>query len=311
MIKRIFAVFGLGFAVIFSQIQTPTGLFSGESAFKFLEQQVAFGPRNPGSEGHKNCQHFLIAELKKYTINVSTQPFLFTDTDLNRTFTLTNIIAHFPGKAPQSQRILLAAHWDTRPRADREKDPELQKQPILGANDGASGVAVLLEIARIMVKYPPPVPVDVVLFDGEDYGKVSRHEDYLLGARHFAKNLPRTPYKFGILLDMVGDKNLRIPKEGYSARMLPDLVDKVWKRAQLLKLSVFINRLGSEILDDHQPLIQAGVPIIDIIHVDLVGSKYWHTLEDTPDKCSPESLKQVGTLLLSLIYEGLGNSGTQ
>jgi len=102
---------------------------------------------------------------------------------------------------------------------------------------------------------------------------------------------------------MVGDKNLRIPKEGYSARMLPDLVDKVWKRAQLLKLSVFVNREGSEILDDHQPLIQAGVPIIDIIHADLVGSKYWHTLEDTPDKCSPESLKQVGTLVLSLIYE--------
>ena len=167
---------------------------------------------------------------------------------------------------------------------------------------GASGVAVLLELARIMKDHPPPVPVDFLLTDGEDYGKEGDISNYFLGERHFAKNLPRYPYKFGILLDMIGEKDLRIPKELYSVQMLPDLVDAVWKRAKDLGLSVFENRKGVRVQDDHDPLIQAGVPIIDIIDFDY---KYWHTLEDTPEKCSPESLEQVGRLMMSLIYEEL------
>lgn len=295
----------LSFAVFVSSVHALPQQFSGESALEFLKKQVSFGPRNPGSEGHRNCLQYLISELKKLSPRVITQPFLFEDAALNRTYTLTNVIARFPGNIPGSKKILLAAHWDTRPWADREQDPELKREPIPGANDGASGVAVLLEMCRILSEYPPPAPVDVVLFDGEDYGKTGDRQNYLLGARHFAKNLPRTPYTFGILIDLVGDKNLRIAKEGYSNRMLPKLVGRVWKRAQSLHLSAFENRVGSEIYDDHQPLIQTGVPIINIIHGDLVNSAYWHSLQDTPDKCSAESLEQVGTLLVSLVYDGL------
>ena len=286
-------------------VQNPVDEFSAETAFEYLEKQVAFGPRNPGSTGHRNCLQYLTEELKKYTPNVTNQPFLHKDNELKRTFSLSNIIARFPGSNPNGQKILLAAHWDTRPRADRENDPELKDQPILGANDGASGVAVLLEVARVLSENPPPFPVDIVFFDGEDYGKSGDRDNYLLGAKHFAANWRSGPYQFGLLLDMVGDKNLSLKKEGYSYRMLPYIVDRVWKRAQELKLRAFENKLGSEIYDDHQPLIQVGIPIIDIIQSDLVGSKYWHTLDDTPDKCSPESLKQVGTLVLSLVFNGL------
>lgn len=286
-------------------VQDPVDEFSGESAFEYLEKQVAFGPRNPGSTGHRNCLQFLTEELKKYTPNVTIQPFLHKDNELNRTFSLSNIIARFPGNNPNEQKILLAAHWDTRHRADRESDQELKDQPILGANDGASGVAVLLEVARILSENPPPFPVDIVLFDGEDYGRSGDLQNYLLGAKYFAANWRSGPYQFGLLLDMVGDKNLSLKKEGYSSRMLPYIVDQVWKRAQKLNLRAFENRRGSEIYDDHQPLIQAGIPIIDIIQSDLVGSKYWHTLDDTPDKCSPASLLQVGILVISLIFDGL------
>ncbi|MFC1554353.1 M28 family peptidase [candidate division KSB1 bacterium] len=279
--------------------------FSGGSAFEYLEKQVSFGPRNPGSAGHSKCKQFLIDELKKYTSDVSTQDFLFKDTELNKSFVLTNIIARFKAKNPDSPVILLAAHWDSRPRADRDEDEKNKEKPIPGANDGASGVAVLLEVAKTLKQNPPPVNVDIVFFDGEDYGKSGDLDNYLLGSKHFAKNLPRTPYQYGLLLDMVGDKNLKLPKEGYSLRMLPDIVNKVWDRAKKLNLTAFQNRRGSEIIDDHKPLIEAGIPIINIIDCDLVGERYWHTLQDTPDKCSPESLLEVGTLVLSVIYDGL------
>ncbi len=219
--------------------------------------------------------------------------------------TLTNIIESFYGTNPGARKILLAAHWDTRPRAERDPDPEKRNDPIPGANDGASGIAVLLEMGRIFAEHPPPVPVDIVLFDGEDYGKQGERQNYLLGARHFAGNVRSQQYKFGILIDMVGDKRARFVKEGYSNTMLPEIVETVWRRARSLNLSEFINKTGPEIFDDHQPLIQVGVPIINIMQVELVNRDYWHTTEDTVDKCSPRSLETVGRLLTSLVYEGL------
>jgi len=276
--------------------------FSGKSAFRYLEKQCSFGPRNPGSDGHAACLEFLTGEFRKFTPHVSIQDFLHRDRKLNKTLEMHNIYVQFPGKRPRAQRILFVAHWDTRPMADRDPDPEKRNMPLLGANDGASGVAILLELGRMMSENPPPVPVDILLTDGEDYGEEGQDEHYLLGARHFAKNLPRTPYKFGILLDLVGDSDLRIPKEINSLEMLPDLVDKVWKRASKLRLPAFVNTRGDRILDDHIPLLEAGVPIIDIIDFDY---EFWHTVEDTPDKCSPGSLEQVGRLVTSLVYEGL------
>jgi len=291
-------------AVFFSRAgcQLPETEFSGESAFRYLVQQCEFGPRNPGSTGHSECLQFLVEELRKFTHIVSTQQFLHRDTDLDKILTMHNIIARFPGTNHRAQPVLLAAHWDTRPRADRDPNPENRNNPIIGANDGASGVAVLLETARIFSEFPPPIPVDILLTDGEDYGKEGEIHNYFLGAKHFAKNLPKIPYKLGILLDMIGDKDLRIPREAYSVETLPDFVDSVWKRARNLGLKAFTRRKGPYVLDDHQPLIEAGVPIIDIIDFDY---DYWHTLEDTPDKCSAESLKQIGMLILSIVYEGL------
>jgi Zn-dependent M28 family amino/carboxypeptidase len=216
---------------------------------------------------------------------------------------LTNIIASFnPGA---STRILLCAHWDTRPRAEHDEDKTRREEPILGANDGASGVAVMLELAGLLKSSPPAVGVDIALFDGEDYGLENDHQRYLLGSRYYAANrgageLPR----FGILLDMVGDKFLDLPKERYSVRYAPDIVDLVWKTAAGLGIRQFEDEQGEEILDDHIPLNEAGIKTIDIIDFNYPDqtNRFWHTHQDIPDNCSAESLEAVGTVLTHVVY---------
>lgn len=212
---------------------------------------------------------------------------------------MTNIIASFG--LEKEERILLCAHWDTRPWADQDQTPENREKPILGANDGASGVAILLETARNIQKSEPRYGIDIILFDGEDAGIPGQSESYALGSQYFAKNKDiRYRPSFGILLDMVGDKDLQIYQEENSLEYAPQIVELVWNRAQKLVLPAFIPTPGYEVNDDHLPLIRVGIPCIDIIDFDY---DYWHTLEDTPDKCSPESLEQVGMLVLSLLYE--------
>ena len=273
--------------------------FNKSSAFAYLEKQCSFGPRNPGSPGHKSCRDFLRNELKGFSSSVESQQFLHTDRKLGKSLRMTNIIASFDVQSSQAKPILLCAHWDTRPRADRDPDIGNRDTPIAGANDGASGVAVLLEIARCLSELAPPQPVTIVLFDGEDYGEEGQLEDYCLGSKYFASTLSGDEYKFAILLDMIGDKDLSIPIEGYSARVAPDLVNLIWRRAGKLGIKAFRQRAGHDVYDDHWPLIQAGIPSIDIIDFEY---PYWHTLQDTPDKCSPESLKAVGDVLMDVIY---------
>jgi Zn-dependent M28 family amino/carboxypeptidase len=170
--------------------------------------------------------------------------------------------------------------------------------PILGANDGASGVAILLELSRIFHQKPPDVKVVVVLFDGEDYGK--RTDDMLLGSRYFARKMKRRwRPDYGILIDMVGDKDLNIYIEPISANAAPEIVKKVWELAEELQLEGIYREIGPAVMDDHVPLIKAGIKCIDIIDFDY---PYWHTLEDTPDKCNKKSLETVGKLLLELVY---------
>ena len=272
--------------------------FNKIDAFNYLKKQCAFGPRNPGSEGHTKCLRFLVEELRQSADTVVKQPFMFTNDRTHKTYMLTNIIASF-GK--QNKRILLSAHWDTRPWADYDPNPKNRHKPILGANDGASGVAVLLEIAKIMKQYPPPIGVDIVLFDGEDSGVEGKDETWCAGSRYFANN-KRTDYnpQYGILLDMIGDRDLHIPVEGNSQKYAPELVQKIWGEAKKLNLSSFDTAVKYEIVDDHLELLKVGIPAVDIIDFDY---PYWHTLQDTPDKCSPESLWAVGTVLLYLIYE--------
>ncbi len=277
-------------------------VFSGKSAYDYLLKQTNFGPRNPNSAGHKLCLQFLESELKQYADKVILQT--FTQQGYNETLHLTNVFAQF--KPELQQRILLLAHWDTRPRAEEDADPKKRNLPIIGANDGASGVAVLLELARLFKNNPPPIGVDILFTDGEDYGYSSQDGNtdlYFLGAKHFAKtkSTSYTP-QYGILLDMIGDRDLQLPLEQNSLRFAPRLMDIIWSTAEEMAVTNFIRVPGESISDDHLPLNEVGIPTIDIIDFQY---PHWHTHQDTPDKCSAESLEAVGKVLSAVIYTKL------
>jgi glutaminyl-peptide cyclotransferase len=287
------------------QISVP--VFDEENAFRYILTQVEFGPRNPGSSGHQQCLQFLTFELQKYADAVSQQSFNHTGYN-GRTYRMTNIIGSFNLEA--TNRILFGAHWDTRPRAERDPDPLKRDRPILGANDGGSGVAVLLELARILNQNPPHLGVDIILFDGEDYGHEGDLDQYSLGAKYFVRNLPHgfRPH-FGIIVDMVGDKEMRLPRETYSIQYAPWVVNLIWDTASELNIRPFENRIGAPIYDDHIPLNEAGIPTALIIDLELIGyngpderRRYWHTTYDTPEQVSPQSLAAVGTVLTHIIY---------
>ena len=271
--------------------------FDGEVAFANLLEQCRFGPRNPGSEGHQRVRKYLLDKLSGYTNFIKTQDFVYSDQEQKVELELTNIIASFYPK--KHKRVLLCAHWDTRPFADRDPDTALQAEPILGANDGASGVAVLLEIARIISRKEPRWGVDIILFDGEDWGPAGDLDRFCLGSKHFAKNKGDYRPEFGILLDMIGDKDLTIFQEGYSSKYAKKYVDLIWSRARKLELFCFKDSVKHFMYDDHIPLLSAGIPVIDLIDFDY---PFWHTTSDTPDKCSQGSLQKVGDLLLNILY---------
>ena len=279
-----------------SATRQESAIFDAQRAFEILKKQCEFGPRPPGSSAHRETQNYLFTELQKYANNVQLQPLQYEVNNI--TLQLNNILAEF---GPLSgETLLLAAHWDTRPIADRDPKPENRDNPILGANDGASGVAVLLEIARVLKQRPPPRRVIIVLFDGEDYGRSV--DNMFIGSRFFAQNLGKWRPDYGILLDMVGDKDLSIPIERYSWQANRKFTELVWNRAATLGLEPFQQRLGAAILDDHVPLIKVGIPMVNIIDFTY---PYWHTVEDTVDKCSSKSLEVVATLVISIIYDGL------
>ncbi len=272
--------------------------FDSQKAFAFLVRQCEIGPRNPGSEGHRKGRDYLQATLAQYADSVRTQPFPLRFGRPEQTEEAYNIIARF--QPEKKERILLCAHWDTRPWADEDPDPKNHDTPVLGANDGASGVAVLLEVARLLHKHQAPVGVDIVLFDGEDAGTSGSMNSWAQGSQYFARTLaPQDRPVFGVLIDMIGDADLVITKEANSLAAARPVVEKVWKIAQDLGCTAFKPELGSSIMDDHIPLLQVGIPCIDLIDLDY---PYWHTISDTPDKCSASSLDQVGRVLVHLIY---------
>jgi|WetSurMetagenome_2_1015567.scaffolds.fasta_scaffold51220_3 glutaminyl-peptide cyclotransferase len=288
--------------------------FNEDNAYRYILEQLDFGPRNPNSTGHQKALVFFESEMKKYTNDVYLQNFLYPGYN-NEQLSLTNIIASFNRNA--KNRIFICAHWDTRPRADQEKDAKLKNKPILGANDGASGVGIILELSRILKETPVDYGIDLILFDGEDYGVESDLANYFLGSKYFSANLP-PDYKpqFGILLDMVGDKEAIFSKEGRSVQSAQDVVDMVWNIAQNLNASTFTPQEGSIIEDDHLPLNQAGIKTIDIIDQGLIGTNssnerrnYWHTTKDDIENISKETLKQVGDVLTHLIYSLKFNKG--
>ncbi|GMV36912.1 MAG: glutamine cyclotransferase [Fimbriimonadales bacterium] len=277
------------------QAAAPKTDFDGKQAFEMLRKQVEFGPRVPGSDAHAKCLEWMVTTLKQYTPHVEKQP--FTGSYKSKTLHMTNVIARFNPDA--KKQVVIAAHWDTRPTADEEPRLQFRNKPIDGANDGASGVAVLLELARVFATRPPAVGVQLVFFDGEDLGPSI--DNMLLGAKHWSQKLTTSKPDFGILLDMVGDKDLRIPVEAYSYEVAKDIVKKVYGMAERLGMSkTFPFELGTQITDDHVPMNQAGVPTIDLIDFDY---PYWHTLEDTLDKVSADSLHKVGTLVEAVLRD--------
>lgn len=275
--------------------------FDSAASFDMLKKQVDIGPRYSGVKGHAACHEYIISNLKPYADEVSTQD--FTHTVEGKTLSFSNIIARFNAKADNF--ILLAAHWDTRPIADKEVNPAKQTQPIPGANDGASGVAVLLELAKMFKHRPPDIGVIMVFFDGEDYAVKPDSSQYMfLGSKHYASGLTageKRKMRYGILLDMIGDKNLEIYQEAKSFEAAPDVVRKVWDTAKSLGYEkIFIPKVKYSIHDDHIPLIEAGVKCIDIIDFDYGP---WHTLDDTVAQCSAESLGIVGAVVAKVIYK--------
>ena len=290
-------------------ISIPT--FNADSAYDYVSRQVAMGYRVPGSEAHKATARWLADELKRHNAEVICQEATVTAYDGTR-LPMCNIIAQF---APEkSQRILLAAHWDSRPFADHDPLPENHRKPIAGANDGASGVGVLLEIARHLSQQPPRVGVDIILFDAEDYGAPAWYDhdsdSWALGSQYWASHPHKAGYtaRYGILLDMVGATGAKFYREYYSDYYASQVVNKVWEcAARKGYSSVFINARNGAITDDHINMNKAGIPSIDIIHIDPTTATgffpQWHTVEDNIQHIDATVLGAVGETVLTVIYE--------
>jgi len=292
--------------------------FHRDSAYYYIQQQVAFGPRVPNTDPHKVCGDYLANKLRSYGAQVIEQEFVEQAYDGSR-LNLKNIIGSYNPKA--KKRILLAAHWDTRPYADKDLDGRYV--PIDGANDGASGVGVLLEIARILnLNDKPKIGVDIIFFDGEDYGE---HEDvdnpplknglvkiwWCLGSQYWAENphVPKYSAYYGILLDMVGNGNATFYKEGGSMQFAPKVVKKVWNTARGLGYAnYFVNTNSPGIMDDHIFVNRdAKIPMINIVEYDPRSAYYYfgnyhHTKKDNMSIINRQTLQAVGETVLYTIY---------
>ena len=272
--------------------------FDGEAALRYARQQVEFGPRIPGSLPAERAGTWLVARLRERTDTVIEQRWTHR-TNRGARVPMRNIFAQI--RPDLTTRVLYVAHWDTRPFADSEHDAELRERPFDGANDGASGVGMLLALADALKQAPPSVGVDILLVDGEDYGSFGPDVDVVVGSTYFAEHLPIAGYRptFGVVWDMIGDTDLRILQEGHSRRVAPQVVERVWGKAAALGYGKhFLAQAGFQIMDDHVPLQRLGWPVIDVIDLDY---PHHHTTTDTIDKLSARSLQIVGDVALALV----------
>ncbi|MCM1066188.1 MAG: M28 family peptidase [Muribaculaceae bacterium] len=290
------------------------GSFNADSAYSYVAGQVSFGPRVPGSEGHRACRDYIIGKLEQAGVDtLIVQDATVTAFNGDR-LPISNIIAGF--NPTQSRRVLLVAHWDTRPWADTETSAERREQPILGANDGGSGTAVLLEIARNLAMRKPSVGVDLLFVDAEDYGNgegFGRQDDtWCLGSQYWVEHMvPYTPDNlpiYGILLDMVGGRGARFHYEDFSARKAQTPTVKVWSEAEAIGYGdLFPRTVGGAAIDDHVVLTRAGIPTTDIIEInnEVTGSfpPTWHTHSDDLKSIDRNTLKAVGETVLNVIYK--------
>ena len=281
---------------------------SGDSAMALVVKQCDMGPRVPGTEAHARCATWLKDRLASLADTVIEQQAPVTTFDGTR-LTARNIIAAFNPQA--AQRILLLSHYDCRPWADHDPDAARRRDPVMGANDGASGTAVLLELARVMRDKKPSIGIDILLVDVEDWGDSDSDapDSWALGTQYWAEHPHVAGYKpmMAILLDMVGAKGATFMREQFSDYYAGDIVNLVWRKAQAAGAgNLFVNSVGGAVNDDHVPLLQAGIPAIDIIDLrpgsDHGFFPHWHTTADTPDKLDPATLQAVGNTLLAVIY---------
>lgn len=289
--------------------------FCEDSAMASIKTQCAFGPRTLGSEAHARCADYIEQAFKAQGLEVSRQ---------NTTFALynkesyegCNIIARYTAADANADRIMVCAHWDSRPWADADPDEKNHRTPVSAANDGASGVAVMIELARQLRLHKAPVNVDFVCFDAEDAGvpdwetafQGEEEDTWCLGSQYWAQHPHATDIRFAILLDMVGGKGARFYKERFSMAMAPGVQTLVWENAKTAGYAaMFPDDVGGYITDDHLPINRiARIPCVDIIAYNPNSEQgfpaTWHTLQDTPAHIDPTTLKAVGQTLIQVIY---------
>lgn len=277
----------------------PSTGFSGGDAYNYAKAQVDFGPRVPGTPAARQAGDWIIRQMRARADTVIVQSFTYTTAD-GKKLPLRNILARF--RPELTERVLYVTHWDSRPISESAATEAEKKMPVPGANDGASGVGMFVALADVLKKKKPTVGVDLLFTDGEDYGQFGPPEvDVLIGSKYFASHLPSPGYQplYGVLWDMIGDKDLRIPYEMNSFQQAPEVVSRVWQTAADLGYGdVFVQESGGLITDDHIPLLNAGLRVIDVI--DLLYPPH-HTPQDTMDKISAKSLAIVGDVAAALV----------
>ncbi len=272
--------------------------FDGDRAMKYLEAVCKIGPRISGSDGMRQQQDYLKKHFDGLGLKVELQRFTARQQSQRQPVEMANFIVSFnPGRP---RRVVLCSHYDTRPIADQEPNPRRWREPFLSANDGGSGVALLMELAHHMKQLPTEVGVDFVLFDGEEYVFDGPHgqDRYFFGSDHFAddyrRSRPKHQYVGAVLLDLIAGKDAKYPIEQNSKFKAGGLVEAIWKTAGELGVTAFRNTIGEQILDDHLALNRVGIPAVDVIDFDY---PHWHRLSDLPENCSPESMEQVAKVL--------------
>lgn len=277
---------------------TPPSPFDGERALAYVRTFMEFGARVPGTEAHTRAGDWIVTQMRQRADTVYEQTWTHT-TQSGASLPLRNVIARFNPMA--EERVLYVTHWESRPVAEKSSTDSLRKLPTPGANDGGSGVGLFLALGDILKQTPPGVGVDMVFVDGEDYGTFTPDVDVLLGSTYFAANLPSANYQplFGVVWDMIGHADLRIEQEGHSINKAPEVVDRVWRTAaEMGHGNVFVPSTTFEITDDHVPLLNRGLRVIDVIDLEYA---HHHTVNDTIDKLSARSLKAVGDVAWKLV----------
>jgi len=274
--------------------------FDGEAALGYVKTQLDFGPRIPGSPGHRKTGDWIVQMMRQRADTVIEQRWTHR-TVKGDTLPMRNILARY--NAAATHRVLYVTHWDTRPVSDASLNLGERMTPVPGANDGASGPALFIALGDALKRtpLPPNVGLDLLFVDGEDYGDFPKDQDVLIGSRYFASHMPDSGYRplFGVVWDMIGDRDLKIHQESHSLERAPEVVQRVWKAANDLGYgNVFLSQEGWSVTDDHLPLLDKGLRVIDVIDYEFDAH---HTPRDTIDKVSARSLKIVGDVALTLI----------